>query len=80
MDGAAYHVCVERDLTASDTEPEEGRVSRWREKLAPWSEQIREFRNEGFYERFQAKGQVERFTRIHRELARLAGVAPRGKK
>jgi DGQHR domain-containing protein len=75
---AMIRVCA--DLTASDSEPEEGRVSRWREKLTPWSEQIREFRNEGFYERFPAKGQVERVTRIHRELARLAGVAPRGKK
>lgn len=75
---AMIRVCA--DLTAADAEPEEGRIARWREKLAPWSEQIREFRNDGFYERFPAKGQVERVTRIHRELARLAGVAPRGKK
>jgi len=27
----------------------------------------------GFYERFAAKGQIERVARIHRELARAAG-------
>jgi DGQHR domain-containing protein len=74
---AMIRVCA--DLTASDAEPEDGRVQRWRERLSPWTEQMREFRNEGFYERFPAKGQVERVTRIHRELARAAGVQPRGK-
>ena len=69
---------VAADLTASDAE-EENRISRWRESLAPWSEQVREFRNEGFYERFPAKGQVERVARIHRELAKAAGIQPRGK-
>ena len=39
---------------------------------------MRDFRNEGFYERFPAKGQVERVARIHRELARAAGI--QGKK
>jgi DGQHR domain-containing protein len=73
-------VRVAADLTASDAEPDENRIQRWRERLAPWTEQVREFRNEGFYERFPAKGQVERVTRIHRELARMAGVSPRGKK
>jgi hypothetical protein len=74
---AMIRVCA--DLTASDAEPEEGRVGRWRERLAPWGETAREFRNEGFYERFPAKGQVERVARIHRELARLAGIAPRSR-
>jgi len=46
----------------------------WAERLAPWGEEIREFRNEGFYERFPAKGQVERVVRIQRELAKSAGV------
>jgi DGQHR domain-containing protein len=72
---AMLRVCA--DLSATDTEPAEGRTSRWRERLAPWAEQAREFRNEGFYERFPAKGQVERVSRIHRELNRLAGVASR---
>jgi hypothetical protein len=68
-------VCA--DLTAQDAGPEENRTARWRERLAPWSEQARNFRNEGFYERFPARGQVERVARIHRELGRLAGIAAR---
>jgi DGQHR domain-containing protein len=71
---AMIRVCA--DLTASDDESEEGRVERWRAKLSPWAEQAREFRNEGFYERFPAKGQIERVSRIHRELNRLAGIPP----
>jgi DGQHR domain-containing protein len=70
---------VAADLTATGAEPEEGRLSRWREQLAPWTEQLREFRNDGFYERFPAKGQVERVSRIHRELGRIAGIAARSK-
>jgi hypothetical protein len=49
-------------------------------RLVPWQEQIRAFRNEGFYERFPAKGQIERVARLHRELARQAGVKTRGRK
>ena len=74
---AMLRVCA--DLATVDAEPAEGRVERWRAKLAPWTEQAREFRNEGFYERFPAKGQVERVTRIHRDLGRWAGVAPRAR-
>jgi DGQHR domain-containing protein len=74
---AMIRVCA--DLSAEDAEPAEGRVARWKGRLAPWSEQVREFRNEGFYERFPAKGQVERVARIHRELDRVAGIQPRGK-
>ena len=69
---AMLRVCA--DLSAADAEPEEGRVARWRERLAPWTEQLKDFRNEGFYERFPARGQVERVSRIHRELNRLAGI------
>jgi DGQHR domain-containing protein len=69
-------VCA--DLATQDAEPDEGRVDRWRQKLAPLAERIRDFRNEGFYERFAAKGQVERVTRIHRELGRMIGVQGRG--
>ena len=72
---ALIRVCA--DLSAQDGDPEAGRVDRWRLKLAPWAERVREFRNEGFYERFAAKGQVERVTRIHRELSRLAGIPGR---
>ena len=74
---AVVRVCA--DLSAADADPAEGRVERWRERLAPWTEQIRAFRNEGFYERFPAKGQVERVARIYRELNRLAGIQPPGR-
>ncbi|HEY3915606.1 MAG TPA: DGQHR domain-containing protein [Verrucomicrobiae bacterium] len=72
---AMLRVCA--DLSADDMEPAEGRIARWRERLAPWTEHARDFRNEGFYERFPAKGQVERVSRIHRELNRLAGISSR---
>jgi DGQHR domain-containing protein len=71
-------VCA--DLSAQDAEPEEDRIDRWRERLAPWAERVREFRAEGFYERFAAKGQIERVARIHRELGRAAGIQPRAAK
>jgi len=74
---AVVRVCA--DLAAADAEPAEGRVERWRARLAPWTEQVRAFRNEGFYERFPAKGQVERVARVYRELARQAGIAPPGR-
>ena len=74
---AMIRVCA--DLTAKDAEPEEGRVERWSQRLAPWTESVREFRNEGFYERFPAKGQVERVARVHRDLGRSAGITPRGR-
>jgi DGQHR domain-containing protein len=74
---AMLRVCA--DLAAVDAESAEGRVERWAARLAPWTEQAREFRNEGFYERFPAKGQVERVARIHRDLDRFAGISPRGK-
>ncbi|MFI5335375.1 MAG: hypothetical protein ACHQ5A_01225 [Opitutales bacterium] len=64
---------------ASDAEPVEGRIERWAARLAPWTGHTGEFRNDGFYERFPAKGQVERVAKIHRELARWAGLKPRGR-
>ena len=73
---AMIRVCA--DLTAEEL-PDQERISRWRERLTPWTEQVRNFRNEGFYERFPAKGQVERVSRIHRELDRYAGIEPRKK-
>ena len=74
---AMLRVCA--DLSAQDAQPEEDRVKRWAARLAPWAEQVRSFRKEGFYERFPAKGQVERVGRIHRELGRAAGIQPRAK-
>ncbi|MFO1482037.1 MAG: DGQHR domain-containing protein [Verrucomicrobiaceae bacterium] len=78
---ALVRVCA--DLAAQDAEPEDGRVERWRYRLGPWREQVKMFRAEGFYERFPAKGQVERVSRIHKELSRMAGIpvrAGRGEK
>jgi len=59
----------------ADADPEEGRVARWQQRLAPWTDLKRQFRADGFYERFPAKGQVERVARVSRELARVAGIA-----
>src|SRR5215510_12205785 len=39
-------------------------------KIAPWAEIKDEFRNEGFYERFPAKGQLERVRVIQQRLLR----------
>jgi len=72
---AMLRVCA--DLAAQDSEPQEGRVQRWHERLAPWSNRMRDFRNDGFYDRFTAKGQVERVAKIHRELGREAGIPAR---
>ena len=69
---AMIRVCA--DLARADAEPVDGRVKRWEERLAVWSEQQKSFRVEGFYERFPAKGEVERVARIHRDLARAAGI------
>jgi DGQHR domain-containing protein len=71
---AMLRVCF--DLAATDAEPVTERVTRWTRRLAPWSQQVRELRAEGFYERFPAKGQVERVARLHRELARQAKIEP----
>ena len=49
-------------------------VARWEARLAPWAAQIENYKSDGFYARFPAKGEIERVSRIHRELARLAGI------
>jgi DGQHR domain-containing protein len=69
---AMVRVCA--DLARDDAEPEAGRVARWEARLGPWGEMAKQFREEGFYERFPAKGEVERVARIHRDLARAAGI------
>ena len=73
-------LCVCNDLAHVDEEPLEGRIGRWAKKLGPWTEMAKSFRGEGFYERFPAKGQVERVGRIHRELGRAAGIEARKRK
>ena len=67
---------VAADLTTADG-AQEGRVKRWTERLQPWAARVRDFRGEGFYERFPAKGQVERVVRIQRELAQMIGLSAR---
>jgi DGQHR domain-containing protein len=74
---AMVRVCV--DLARADAEPADGRLKRWEARLAPWGEQQKMFRNEGFYERFPARGQIERVSRIHRDLARMAGIETKSK-
>jgi DGQHR domain-containing protein len=71
---AMLRVCF--DLAEKDAEPADTRVARWTRRLAPWGEMVRELRVEGFYERFPAKGQVERVARLHRELGRAARIEP----
>jgi len=68
---------VGTDLAAQDAEPLDHRVERWRKRLSPWAEQLPAFRKAGFYERFPAKGQLERVVRLHRDLSRWAGITPR---
>lgn len=74
---AMLRVCA--GLAREDAEPADGRVKRWEKRLSPWAELKKTFRAEGFYERFPAKGQVERVARIHRELARAVNVAVSGR-
>jgi DGQHR domain-containing protein len=72
---AMIRVCA--DLSREDAEPADGRQKRWEKRLAPWTEQVRQFRGEGFYERFPAKGPVERVQRVYKELGRMANIAAR---
>jgi DGQHR domain-containing protein len=74
---AMIRVCA--DLARDDADPADGRQQRWEARLAPWTEKAREFRIEGFYERFPAKGQIERVARIHRDLARPAHIEPQAR-
>jgi DGQHR domain-containing protein len=69
---AMIRVCA--DLARADAEPADGRQQRWEKRLSPWTERMREFRMEGFYERFPAKGQIERVARLHRDLAKMADI------
>jgi len=73
---AMLRVCA--DLAAADPDPDD-RVKRWARKLSPWSDIAKSFRQEGFYERFPAKGQIERVQRIYKELARAANIERRQK-
>jgi DGQHR domain-containing protein len=45
--------------------------------IEPWARMVPEFREEGFYERFAARGQVERISVIQRALGNAIGVGSR---
>jgi DGQHR domain-containing protein len=70
---------VAADLAAVDADDKDERPKRWARKLGAWSDLAKAFRDEGFYERFPAKGQVERVSRIYKELGRAANIERRGK-
>ena len=55
-------------------EPGDGLLKALEKRFLPWKELQREFRREGFYERFPAKGQVERVDRIRKRLSADAGL------
>lgn len=69
---ALIRVCA--DLARKDDEPD-GRIKRWTARLAPWSGRVRDFRADGFYERFAAKGQIERVQKIQRDLGKMIADA-----
>jgi len=75
---AMLRIC--NDLAHVDEDPVEGRIGRWQRKLGGWGDMAKSFRSEGFYERFPAKGQIERVGRIHRELGRAVGIEARKRK
>ncbi|MGH7787635.1 MAG: DGQHR domain-containing protein [Candidatus Binatia bacterium] len=70
---ALVRVCA--DLYRADPKPDD-RVHRWAHKLRKLRELEADFRVEGFYERFPAKGQVERVARVHRRINQLLGITP----
>ncbi|MFN3875639.1 MAG: DGQHR domain-containing protein, partial [Flavobacteriales bacterium] len=68
-------VRVAADLSARDRGDEDTRQQRWTSRLTnAWAGVAAEFRDEGFYERFAAKGQVERVGRIHKFLSSKLSV------
>ena len=69
---AMIRVCA--DLSREDDAQEAGRLEKWEKRLASWAEMGKQFRDEGFYERFPTKGEVERVARIHKDLAKAAGI------
>ncbi len=48
------------------------------EQFRPWQDAVPSYRREGFYERFPARGQVERVEKIRQHLGRLAGLTEKG--
>ena len=67
---------------SADIALDEDLIAKWRDNpsprpfeklIAPWAQLQDEFRNEGFYERFPAKGQIERVRMIEQRLLRQIG-------
>ena len=70
---ALIRVCA--DLNARDRGEEDTRGQRWAQRLnSAWSDVHRDFRDDGFYERFAAKGQVERVGKVHKFLSGKLGL------
>lgn len=70
---ALIRVCG--DAAASlgdDTAPGPELQKKLEQRFKPWNEAVPEFRRDGFYERFPARGQVERVDKIRKHLSRLA--------
>ena len=68
-------IAAKADLNARDRGDESTRETRWTQRLSgAWGEITREFRDDGFYERFAAKGQVERVGKVHKYLSGKLGV------
>lgn len=59
---------------ASGLKPGEDIDKELRRRFEPWTNLLKDFRREGFYERFAARGQVERVEKIRSLLAREAGL------
>ncbi len=70
---ALMRVCA--DLNRADGAAE-NREQRWTNKLRRLKNLEPDFRAEGFYERFPAKGQIERVSRIHRRIDQELGIQP----
>ncbi|HEX5137793.1 MAG TPA: DGQHR domain-containing protein [Planctomycetota bacterium] len=64
------------DLAREDGIPAEGRQQRWQQRLKPWADMRPAFKVDGFYERFPAKGEVERVERVRKELSKAASIQP----
>jgi DGQHR domain-containing protein len=52
--------------------PGDSHAKQLQQRFAPWAGLARDFRREGFYERFPARGQVERVEKIRNRLVREA--------
>jgi hypothetical protein len=65
-------VCA--DLAREDASPNRARWRAGSSASRPGPKWRKQFREEGFYERFPAKGEVERVRRVHRDLAKAAGI------